>query len=242
MQRYGPDARKHLRLSSKHVHHVVIGRRLFARALKIQQLRPLARLRHGRVIVPVPRFILVHYQLSIGEELRPRLRIGQPCRVVRVHMRQDHLLDVGRIDPRRSKVLLQLTRRGEQIVTRARLDQRQPSGGIDRIAIHRRAPARAEIVRQHLHRVVRCDVLQHIDSAIEITVGQSSNDYIADAAVIHAGNLLRWNLDHARTSYQNSLILTHLSPCRHGRAEVPGLVPGLGPGHQRISAPLCRSD
>ncbi len=30
---------------------------------------------------------------------------------------------------------------------------------------------------------------------------------------------------------QCSLTLTYRSPCRHGRAEVPGLVPGIGPGH-----------
>ncbi len=30
--------------------------------------------------------------------------------------------------------------------------------------------------------------------------------------------------------------MTHLSLCRHARAEVPGLVPGIGPGHQYTQA------
>ena len=90
VQRHRGDARKHLDAAGEAVHHVVIRRHLLSGALEIQFLRAFAGPRHRRVVLPVARLVLVHHQLGIGKQFCARLRIGQPGRVVRMHVRQDH--------------------------------------------------------------------------------------------------------------------------------------------------------
>ena len=74
------------------------------------------------------RLVLMHHQFGIGEQLLPGLRIGQPRRVIRVHVGQQHPLDRRGIDAGGRQVLLQFAGGWQQIVARAGFDQRETAG------------------------------------------------------------------------------------------------------------------
>ena len=95
---------------------------------------------------------------------------------------------------------------GRRIVAGSRLHQGEAAGRVDQEGIDGRAARRAEIVGQDLAGLVRLDVAQDIDGAVEEAVAESGDDDVADAAVIDAGDLLLRNLDHAVMSSAGSSI------------------------------------
>ena len=79
----------------------------------------------------------------------------EPGRVVGMHVREQHGLDVGGIDAGGLDVGQHLAGGGQQVVARAGLDQRETAGRVDQEGVDGGAARRAEVVGQDLARLVR---------------------------------------------------------------------------------------
>jgi hypothetical protein len=163
--------------------------------------------RHLGVVEPMHRFALVHDEFGIRKIALARGPVGQARRVVRVHMRQDHRVDARRVNARGSDVSQDLAGRGQQVVARSGVDQRQPPRGVDQKCIHRRPARRAERRSQNAGGFFHADVAQNLHRAIEKSVADGGDDDVAHAAVIDAGNLLLRNIDHGSIARRQSVFL-----------------------------------
>jgi hypothetical protein len=92
------------------------------------------------------------------------------------------------------------------------------SSGPDQEAVDCRAAGGAKMLSEDLAGVILRDVLHGIQIAVQVSIADGGDDDIADAAMIDAGNLGGWRLQHGRGSSISAMVgLVAAQECRIGR-------------------------
>jgi hypothetical protein len=216
VRRNGGHARKDL-AGAEQAHAVAIGRHLLACLLEEHLFLPLGAARHGGIVVPMARLVLVHHQLGIGEVAPAGGKVGEPRRMVRMHVREQDRLDLGGRNAGRREVHGQMPGGLAEIVARAGLHQRQPSRRAEQERVHRDDDRRPKGLGKDPLDVGSRYVAQHLRPAGKRAIAQRRHRDVAYAPVVDAGDLFGGGGGHGGTIRERR-IKTPGATARRGRS------------------------
>jgi hypothetical protein len=133
----------------------------------------------------------MHHQFGVRKHSFSGPGIGQPGRMIGMHVGEQDGIDVLRIDISRREIASDPAVGGPHRSSGAGIGKRRFTLRRNEKRIDAYPPHRPERVDQDATRLTNIDILQQVESSIDVTVADGRHDEIADLTMIETGYLLR---------------------------------------------------